>query len=405
VNAALKETSRSVVGSRTLLSKTLLVLQVGISLVLLVGAGLFLRTVQNLRQVDVGFNPRNLVLFRVNPMLNQYDDKRVLALYQEITDRLRSVPGVRAVTSSQPALLSGSVNQSSVFVQGRTYAPDQRDSINRLTVAPDFFEVMEMPIVLGHGFTERDNEAAPKVAVINDAAARKYFADTNPIGQRIGDSLERSGQIEIVGVLRDAKYNSVRDEAPPTLYVPYLQRGIVATSFAVRTAGDPLNVVGSIREAVKQVDPNVPMLNVTTQMEQVEQRLVQEKLFAQAYALFGGIALLLAAIGLFGLMSYSVARRTNEIGIRMALGAERLHVLQMVMGESMLLVGLGIVLGIGVALAAGRLVASLLFGVAATDAFTMVVAVIVMVVVAGAAGYIPARRASTVDPMVALHEE
>ena len=147
------------------------------------------------------------------------------------------------------------------------------------------------------------------------------------------------------------------------------------------------------------------MLNVTTQMEQVEQRLVQEKLFAQAYALFGGIALLLAAIGLFGLMSYSVARRTNEIGIRMALGAERLHVLQMVMGESMLLVGIGIALGIAVALAAGRLVASLLFGVEATDVVTMAVAVIVMVVVAGAAGYIPARRASSVDPMVALHEE
>jgi predicted permease len=378
---------------------------VAISLVLLVGAGLFLRTVQNLRQVDVGFNPRNLVLFRVNPMLNQYDNQRTLALYQQITDRLRSVPGVRAVTSSQPALLSGSVNQSSLFVQGRTYVPNQRDSINRLTVAADFFEVMEMPIVLGRGFTERDNEAAPKVAVINDAAARKYFAGTNPIGQRVGDSVERSGQIEIVGVLRDAKYDSVRDVAPPTLYVPYRQRGMVATSFAVRTAGDPLSVVPSIREAVKQVDPNVPMLNVSTQMEQIEQRLTQEKLFAQAYALFGGVALLLAAVGLFGLMSYSVARRTNEIGIRMALGAERLHVLRMVMGESMALVAIGIVLGIATALAAGRFVTSLLYGVETADGVTMAIAGAVMVVVAAAAGYLPARRASAVDPMVALHEE
>jgi predicted permease len=405
VNTALKETSRSVVGSRTLLGKALLVLQVAISLVLLVGAGLFLRTVENLRQVDVGFNPRNLVLFRVNPMLNQYDNQRTLALYQQITDRLRSVPGVRAVTSSQPALLSGSVNQSSLFVQGRTYVPNQRDSINRLTVAADFFEVMEMPIVLGRGFTERDNEAAPKVAVINDAAARKYFAGTNPIGQRVGDSVERSGQIEIVGVLRDAKYDSVRDVAPPTLYVPYKQRGMVATSFAVRTAGDPLSVVPSIREAVKQVDPNVPMLNVSTQMEQIEQRLTQEKLFAQAYALFGGVALLLAAVGLFGLMSYSVARRTNEIGIRMALGAERLHVLRMVMGESMALVAIGIVLGIATALAAGRFVTSLLYGVETADGVTMAIAGAVMVVVAAAAGYLPARRASAVDPMVALHEE
>ena len=260
---------------------------------------------------------------------------------------------MRSVGLSQPALLSGSVNSTSLFVQGRTYAPDQRDSINRLVVSPNFFEMMSIPLVLGRGFSERDNETAPKVAVINDAAARQYFPNVNPIGQRFGSSVETSGQIEIVGVLRDAKYNSVRDAAPPTVYVPYLQTRMGAPSFAVRTAGDPMSAIGGIREAVRQVDPNLPLMNVSTQMEQVEQRFLQEKLFAQAYALFGGIALLLAAVGLFGLMSYSVARRTNEIGIRMALGAERMHVLRLVMGESMLLVFIGIGLGVAVALAAG----------------------------------------------------
>ena len=223
VNAALKETSRSVVGSRTLLTRMLLVFQVAVSLVLLIGAGLFLRTVQNLRLVDVGFNTRNLALFRVNPQLNQYDEKRSLLVYQQLLDQLGSVPGVRSVGFSQPALLAGSVNSTSLFVQGRTYAPDQRDNINRLVVTPNFFEMMEIPVVLGRGFTERDNETAPKVALINDAAVRRYFANQNPIGQRYGNSIETSGQIEIVGVLRDAKYNSVRDEAPPTVYVPYRQ--------------------------------------------------------------------------------------------------------------------------------------------------------------------------------------
>jgi predicted permease len=404
VNTALKQSSRSVAGSRSILGKSLLVAQIAISLVLLVGAGLFLRTLHNLRHVDVGFNPQNLLLFRVQPQLNRYDEKRTAALYGQLLERIAAVPGVRASALTNPALLSGSVNSTSIFVRGRVYSNprDSRESINRLVISPNFFEVMEIPTLLGRGFTPRDNEVAPKVVVINDAAAKKYFANQNPVGQRFGSSIENNSQLEIVGVIRDAKYDSVRDAAPPTMYVPYLQARAASAIIAVRTAGDPAGATGSVREAVRQVDPNLPMVDVSTQLEQVERRFQQEKLFAQAYALFGGLAVLLAAIGLFGLMSYNVSRRTNEIGIRMALGAQRGDVLSLVMRESMILVIAGVVIGVAVALGLSRFVATLLFGLAGTDALTMAAAIGVMVFVSALAGFLPARRASRVDPMVAL---
>ena len=405
VNAALKQTTRSVAGSRSVLGKSLLVVQVALSLVLLVGAGLFLRTLQNLRHVDVGFNPHNLMLFRLQPNLNRYDDKRTLALWRQVLERIAAVPGVRAAALTNPALLSGSVNSTSIYVRGRTYAGDPREfqnSINRLIISPNFFEVMEIPILTGRGFTPRDDESAPKVAVINEAAAKKYFPNENPIGQRFGSSIENSGQIEIVGLLRDAKYNSLRDPAPPTMYVPYLQARPGGSVIAVRTAAAPATVTGGVREAVRQIDPNLPMMDISTQLEQVERRFAQEKIFAQAYTLFGALALLLAAIGLFGVMSYSVSRRTNEIGIRIALGARGRDVLGLVMRESMILVAVGIVIGVAVALSASRFVATLLFGLAPTDALAIAAATGMMVIVSAVAGFLPARRASRVDPMVAL---
>src|SRR4029450_7705123 len=189
------------------------------------GAGLFLRTLHNLRHVDVGFNPQNQLLFRVQPQLNRYDEKQTSALYGRMLERLAAVPGVRSVALTNPALLSGSVNGTGIFVRGRVYA-NQRDNannINRLVISPNFFEVMEIPILHGRALPERDNESTPKVVIINEAAAKKFFPNENPIGQRFGNSVEKSGDFEIVGVLRDAKYNSVRDAAPPTMYAPYLQ--------------------------------------------------------------------------------------------------------------------------------------------------------------------------------------
>ena len=405
VSDALKQTGRSVVGSRSALGKSLLVVQVAVSLMLLVGAGLFLRTLHNLRQVDVGFNPQNLLLFRINPSLNRYDEKRQIAMYTQLLDRIASVPGVRGVALSNPALLSGGVNSTGIFIRGRVYPAGQRDfnnSINRLVVSTNFFEMMEIPVVAGRAFSPRDNDTAPKVAVINEAAAKKYFPDANPVGQRFGSSPETTDQLEIVGVLRDAKYNSVRDPAPPTMYVPYFQTRTGSAVIEVRTAGDPVTVTGGVREAVRQIEPNLPMMDVSTQLEQVERRFAQEKIFAQAYTLFGGLALLVASIGLFGLMSYAVSRRTNEIGIRMALGAQRGAVMRQVLVESMVLVAIGIAIGVAGSLGAGRFVSTLLFGLAPTDAMTIVAATAVMIVVSALAGFLPARRASRVDPMVAL---
>ena len=405
LNDVLKQSGRSVSGSRSALSKSLLVVQVAISLVLLVGAGLFLRTLNNLRQVDFGFNPRNLLLFRINPQLNRYDEKRQLALYTQLLERISAVPGVRAVALSNPALLSGSVNSTSIFVQGRVYEAGRRDldnSINRLVISTNFFETMEIPVVLGRGFNARDNETAPKAVVINEAAVKKYFPNENPIGQRFGSSIETTNQLEVVGVLKDAKYNSVRDPAPPTMYVPYHQNRAGSAVIEVRTAADPTSVTSGVREAVRQVDATLPMMDVSTQLEQVERRFQQEKLFAQAYTLFGGLAMLVASIGLFGLMSYTVSRRTNEIGIRMALGAQGADVMRQVLRESMILVAVGVAIGVATAYGAGRLLSTMLFGLAANDVMTIAGATLIMVAVSGLAGFLPARRASRVDPMVAL---
>ena len=405
IGAMLKEGGRSMSGGRSRLGKVLVVAQVAISLVLLVGAGLFLRTVRNLRHVDVGFETENLLLVPVNPALNRYEQPRIQSLFGEMLDQLSHVPGVRAATSSQPPLLSGNVNRTGIFIQGRA-RPTDRNSVNRMVVAANFLDTMGIRLTAGRGLTDRDTQAAPKVVVINDAAARKYFPRESPIGQHFGQRFETTGDMEIVGVVKDAKYNSIRDEAPPTMYVPYKQQPLLGNmTFELRTAGDPAAAVAAVRDVLRRIDPNLPILKVSTQTEQIEQRFAQEKVFAQAYALFGGLAVLLASIGLFGLMSYSVARRTNEIGIRMALGANREDVVGMVMRESLLLVALGVVIGTAAALGAGRFVASLLFNLAATDPTTIAASAVVMIAVSLLAGYLPARTASRVDPMVALRDE
>jgi predicted permease len=405
VTASLKEHSWSVVRSLGLSAKVLVVAQVAISLVALIGAGLFLRTLQNLRQVDVGFNPHNVLIFRVNPALNRYDSQRQARLYDELGDRLRAIGGVRSVAWSNPSLLSGRRFLSNIFIQGRAYAPGQRESISLLLVSPTFFETMEMPLVSGRGFTPRDSAETPRVAILNEAAARQYFPSESPIGRRIGSTPEESGSVEIVGVVRDAKYTSVREAAPPTRYSPFLQSVPGSASYELRTAGDPLAMVSAVREAVREVDPNLPLTNVATQVDQIDDLLRQERVFAQTYSLFGGLAMLVASVGLFGLMSYSVTRRTHEMGIRMALGAERQDVLRLIMRESMILVAAGAAIGLAAALAASRLVSNLLFGLEPADPMTMIAAMSVLIVVSALAGYVPARRASRVDPMVALRPE
>jgi predicted permease len=417
VNAELKETGRSVAGRRSMLARSLLVVQVALSLVLLVGAGLFLRTLTNLRRVDVGFDPHNLLLVRLTPATSGYDQPHAVELFRTLIDRLGGIPGVRAAALSQPALLSGSVSSTDIFLDGDTSAGrtsdigapgrerDQSHSINRLVVWPGYFRLLGIPLVMGRDLTEHDDHSSTRVTIINETAARTFFPNQNPIGKRFTTTPGGKDSIEIVGVVRDAKYDSVREPAPPTMYDSFIQTPRASAFLTLRTEGLPSAIAPAVRQTIHDAAPNLPIVTITTQMESIERRFRQERLFAQAYALFGGIALLLAAVGLFGLMSYNVARRTPELGIRMALGAQRGRVLGMVMMESMLLVAIGVIAGVSVALAAGRFVSTLVFGLSATDAATILIAAGVLGVVSALAAYLPARRASRVDPAIALRAE
>jgi len=404
---ALKDNARGVIGgSRIGLSNALVIVQVALSLVLLTGAGLFVRTLRNLNNVDVGFNTENVLLFRVSPRLSGYKATQIAQLYEQMLQRIEAVPGVVRATISRHPLLSGSAAIESVYIEGRP-APGPRDYTYVQRVRSNFFETMEIPLVLGRGLREQDDERAPRVAVINQVMARKLFPNEDPIGKRFGFSEQHSSEIEIVGVARNAKYTSLRYETPATVYFPYRQQAssLGQMNFEVRTAGDPTALAGAIREAVSEVDRNIPLFDVKTQRRQAEQSLTQERLFATLSSFFGLLAVLLACLGLYGVMSYTVARRTNEIGIRIALGATAPRVVRLVMRETMLLVVIGVVIGLGAALASARLIEKMLFGLAPRDPVTISLATLLMVVVAALAGYLPARRASKVDPMVALRYE
>jgi len=401
--SAMKESSRSVAASGTWLSKILLVTQVAVSVVLLIGAGLFVRTLQNLRSVDVGFAPNNILMFRVNPALNRYAPDRTQQLYDRMKTELEGLPGVRSVAFTRNALLSGSTSITGIFKQGATNEKDAKD-IYLMSVSPRFFETMQIPIIAGRDFDARDVEKPTASVLINETAAKKYWPNENPIGQRVGNSAEQSSESEIIGIIRDTKYDSVRDAAPPTLYTS-IRPGTRSVTVMMRTAGEPAMMTEAVRGVMQRIDPDVPMTGITTQSEQVDARFTQERLFALACSLFGALALLLACIGLFGLMSYSVSRRTNEIGIRMALGAQRAGVVGMVLRESMALVVVGVAIGLAGALATGRFVESVLYGLSTTDTWTISAAIGATILVSLAAGYLPARRASRVDPMVALRYE
>jgi predicted permease len=404
---AMKASGRSVTGSRTTLSKALVVLQVAMSLVLVVGAGLFLRTLENLKSVDVGFDSKNLLMFHLDPTLNRYDADRSAQFFRQVLERLSSLPGVKSAALTRTTLLSGSTSTSSMWTEGQTALTAAEDQMYMMHVSPAFFATLGIPVQRGRGFTDHDDAKAPTVALLNEAAARRLFPNGDAVGRRIGGSFEKSGEFEVVGVVRDTKYASVRDPGPPTMYRCAWQGQGRGLSVVLRTAGDPLAMTETVRAAVRDIAPTLPIREFTSQTEQISLRFAQERLFALAYSAFGALALVLACIGLFGLMSYSVSRRTTEIGVRMALGAQRRVVVGMVLRESMLLVGIGAALGIAGALWAGRsrFIEAVLYGLPAHDPVTIATAVVLIAAVAAVAGYLPARRASKVDPMVALRQQ
>jgi predicted permease len=397
---------------RSLLSKSLVVVQVSLSVLLLIGAGLLVRTLRNLQHVETGFNTQNLLLFSVDPSLIGYEDERLVALYDRMTSRLEAVPGVQAVTFSRNALLSYSANTSSVFVEGE-FGPDGklRDSDTKVhTVRENFLPAMEIPLLVGRHLSPQDDARAPRVAVVNQEFVKTHFPNANPLGKRFGFEPDQPGEIEIIGVARDAKYTSQRDAIEPTVYRSWrqsLNRMQLAT-IEVRTGGDPSSYVAGIREAMHEVDSNLPITNIRTQIEQADKTMAMERTLAKLFTLFGLIAQQLAAIGLYGVMAYTVAQRTKEIGIRMALGADRASVLKMILRQGMVLTVIGVGIGLAAAYVLTKYLESLtemLFGIEARDPWTFAAIGVLLIVVALVACLIPARRATRVDPLVALRYE
>ena len=412
---ALKDSGRSsTVATRSWLTRSLVVVQVSVSLLLLIGAGLLVRTLINLQHVDPGFNESNLLLFTVEPGLIGYKDERLATLYKQMSERIEAVPGVTSATFSHVPLLSFSSRNSTVYLPGAQAGADGRiaasGNVYEHEVRENFLEVMQIPLLRGRRLTAADDTHAPKIAVVNETFAKKFFPNENPIGKRFGFDSKKADEYEIVGLAKDAKYTSQRDEIPPTTYLPWQQqlRSVNTVTFEVRTTGVPTAAVASIRQAVREVDGNLPLKDIKTQIEQADETLAMERLFAKLLSLFGLLAQQLASIGLYGVLAWSVSQRTQEIGIRMALGADRKKLLQMIMKQGMTLTLIGVALGLGGAYVLTRYLESLttmLYGVRPRDPLTFGVAAALLTVVALCACFIPARRATKVDPLVALRYE
>jgi predicted permease len=430
------------------LGNALVVAQVGLAVLVLVGAGLLVRTLSNLRSIDPGFDVNNVLLFGLDPAQAGYKQAEVNSLFSDLQGRLQAIPGVRSVSYSSMSLLSGSLMMSSFHMPG-TSAKASVDA-DLLEVGPNFFDTMRMPLLSGRAFAPADFAIAEKArlaemareeapaptgkagpasaaskpktpeppqpaqpAIVNETFVRKFLSKQGALGVRFGEPQtdESSGAASggppnpgyiIVGVVRDAKYNSLRSAVDPTVYVPQSQPSAI---FALRTAASPTSILSAVRRTVGEVNNNLPLDDVTTETQQIDRLLFQERMIAKLSGFFGVLALVLACIGLYGLLSYEVSRRTREIGIRMALGAQPGNVLGLVVRQGIVLTVTGAVVGIGVASGVMRYLKSMLYGVHANDPATMIAVAVLLTLVALAACYIPARRATRVDPMVALRYE
>ena len=413
VNRGLKETTqnssrrRKGFGSRALVG-----FQIALSTLLVIGAGLFLRTLAGLSAVNVGFRTDHLLLIEINPERTKYPPGKDVDLHRRLDTAFAAIPGVQAVTPSQVVYVADDRMRRDFTTESQENPHSQNQAEFYNVVGNNFFATLGIPIVAGRSFSSQDTATSLKVGVVNQSLARSRFPNQNPIGQRFSISMQGSDGhpgkewIRIVGVCADTRYSSLRTEPPPQFFLPYLQQGEVgAMVYEIRTALEPTAVLPALRHAAHQIDPSLPFGNVRTQDQQIEASMQQERIFVALTSGFGLLALALASVGIYGILAFSVANRTNEIGIRLALGARPEQVRGMILRESSLLAGGGIVAGTVGALLLSRLVKSMLYGIQPDDPATIAACILILLVVALAASWIPARRAASVQPMEALRHE
>ena len=391
------------------LSRILIVSQIGFTLLILVAASLFLRTLSNLASIQLGFSRENVLTFQVDARQAGHTDPEIVAFYSGLRTQIAAIPGVRAASLSNHALIGTGTSMTGVCVSGSNADDSELQGSSILTIGADFFATMQVPILSGRAIDERDRPGAPMVAVVNEAFAKRSFGDRNPLGQRLGTRKTcPQRNIEIVGVSANTLYGNLKRAASPTVYLSFAQGTwgpVHGMYYELRTVGNPLNYVTSVRDLVQRADPRMPLSSVKSQSAWIDQTINQEIAFARLSTTFAFLALAIACIGLYGTMSYNVARRTAEIGIRMALGAQRNRVVWMVLREVVLLAAAGLAIGVPAALAASKLVQSFLFGMKPNDPLALTGAVVTLAIAAILAGYLPARNASRIDPMISLRHE
>jgi len=407
---ALRNNSGKVAGGRTArrFRTSLATAQIALAMALLMSAGLFLKSLWKVTRVDLGVRVENLLTFSVTPEQSGYDSVRTRLVYSRIEEELGTLPGVSAVTSAMVPLIARSSWSQPVRVEGFKADENSPASSSLNAVGSDHFRAIGVPLLTGREFTDRDNAGGPKVAIVNETFARRFNLGANPVGKRmaLGRSDTLPLDVEIVGLVRDMKYSSVKREIPPVYFIPHRQRARVSSMhFYVRTATDPSAMLRSMRGVVQRIDPMLPVENLRTMPEEIKLNTFEDRMISTLAASFALLATLLASIGLYGVLAYSVAQRTREIGVRMALGADPRDVRMLVLRQVGMMVLVGSVIGLGAALALSKIAQSMLYQMSGADPAVMTASVVLLALVALAAGYVPALRASRVDPMQALRYE
>lgn len=410
LNDTLRDSGRvTASGGRLNLAKSLVIVQVAFSMLLVAGAGLFLRTLWNLQSVGLGYQKEHVLMVSLDGLSAGYKGPQLTNLWHDLTDRLRALPGVQGATYSQNGLFSGSESADEVDVEGFTPSKNNEKFSRFDNIGPQYFSTVGIPLLLGRETGLQDTAASPHVCVINEAFAKLFFKDRNPIGRHITEKFgDKKNVIEVVGVAKNARDHRLRGDVPPRFYIPADQGMYGPNEFAnfeVRTAGDPEQMIASVRKAILGVNENLPIGSTRPLVESVDRTNAQPRMVARLCSVFGVMALLLAATGLYGVLSYGVARRTNEIGIRMALGAGKGRVIQMILRETGVMIVIGVVVGVIFTAIGVQLIKSNLYGLGALDPLAVAASVAILGVVALVAGYIPAARAARVNPTQALRHE